>query len=116
MRISDWSSDVCSADLPAAAKAAFAILQIIAPEPHETFVESRGQFACLDDRVEPLAPLAQRFGIVAAEAAHVAPGESALLGERAKAAFREQAAAGEDIGLDEIAARRIGIEQRVVDQ
>src|SRR3546814_1895624 len=89
---------------------------MIAPEPHETFVESRGQFACLDDRVEPLAPLAQRFGIVAAEAAHVAPGESALLGERAKAAFREQAAAGEDIGLDEIAARRIGIEQRVVDQ
>src|SRR3546814_9405594 len=84
MRISDWSSDVCSSDL--------------------------------DDRVEPLAPLAQRFGIVAAEAAHVAPGESALLGERAKAAFREQAAAGEDIGLDEIAARRIGIEQRVVDQ
>src|SRR3546814_6780307 len=48
--------------------------------------------------------------------AHVAPCEPARLGERAEAAFRNQATAREDIGLDEVAAPGIAFEQRIVDQ
>src|SRR3546814_1984153 len=57
----------------AAAKAAFAILQIIAPEPDETLVESSREPLGGHRRVEAFAPLAERLGIIAAEAAHVAP-------------------------------------------
>src|SRR3546814_17807082 len=48
--------------------------------------------------------------------AHVAACEPARLGERAEAAFRNQATAREDIGLDEVAAPGIAFEQRIVDQ
>src|SRR3546814_10545041 len=94
----------------AAAKAAFAILQIIAPEPDGTLVESSREPLGGHRRVEAFAPLAERLGIIAAEAAHVAPCQPARLGERAEAAFRNQAAAREDIGLDEVAARRVTFE------
>src|SRR5690606_15729151 len=100
----------------ATAKAALAILQIITPEPHEALVEPRRQLLGGDRRVEALAPLAQRLGIIAAEPAHVAPDQPARLGKGAKPALRILAPAGEYIGLDEVAACRIALEQRVVDQ
>src|SRR3546814_6698912 len=49
---------------PAAAKAAFAIHQIISPQPVEMRVEAGRQARFADRRIEPLPPSAQRFGIV----------------------------------------------------
>ena len=43
------------------------------------------------------------------------PRQTAGLSQRAEPAFGDQAPARKDIGLDEIAARRISLEQRVVD-
>src|SRR3546814_15261990 len=100
----------------AAAKAAFAILQIRAPEPDETLVESSREPLGGHRRVEAFAPLAERLGIVATKMAHVAPCEPARLGERAEAAFRNQATARADNGLDEVGSPGTPFQQRIVDQ
>ena len=79
-------------------------------------VETGRQSSFVDRPIEPLAPAAQRFGIMAAKAAHVAPFQPAFLRQGPKTTFGYQHAAGEDVGLDEIGAARIMIEDRVVDQ
>src|SRR3546814_3190004 len=92
--------------MSAASKPPCEIFTEIAPQPHDARVEAGGQSPRRHRRIEAFAPLTQRFGIIATEIADVAPGKAAFLGQGAKAALRQQAAAGKDIGLDEIAADR----------
>src|SRR3546814_10134192 len=101
MRISDWSSDVCSSDL-AATKAALAIHQIIAPAIDEARIELRRQFACAHCGVEIYAPAAERFGIMLAEMMRIAPIEALRLCKGAEARFGQQHAARKTIRMDEI--------------
>src|SRR3546814_5527966 len=133
MRISDWSSDVCSSDLPeyresglhqrhmchidaAATKAALAIHQIIAPEIEEARIELRRQFACVHCGVEIYAPAAERFGIMLAEMMRIAPIKALRLCKGEEARFGQQHAARKHIRLDEIGAGCIAIEYGVIDE
>ena len=79
-------------------------------------VETGRQSSFVDRPIEPFAPAAQRFGIMVAKTAHVAPFQPAFLRQGPKATFGYQHAAGEDVGLDEIGAARIMMEDRIVDQ
>src|SRR6185369_17377526 len=60
-------------------------------------------------------PALQRFGIIEAEADAVFPRKPALRSQRFELRLVEQHSAGEDIGLDEVRAAGIAIEDAVID-
>ena len=99
----------------AAAEAAFAIHQIIAPQVAEAGIEPFGQASRLVGIVEPFAPVAQRLRIIEAEGVVIGPDEAARFAQGAKAAVRQQHAAGEDVALYEIDAGGVAFEHVVGD-
>src|SRR3546814_19270806 len=101
MRISDWSSDVCSSDL-----------QIIAPEIDEARIELRRQFACVHCGVEIYVPAAERFGIMLAEMMRIAPIEALRPCKGAEAGIGEPHAARTKIRPDAIGTGCIVQENR----
>ena len=86
----------------AAAEAALAIHQVIAPQIVEARVEAGGEPARRDRLVVAAAPALQRLGIMEAVADAVAPFEAGRLGEAAEAGLADQQAAGKDVGLNEV--------------
>src|SRR5207253_2004341 len=96
---------------PAAAEAALAIHEVIAPQAVERFVEAGGEPPLGHGFVVAGPPALQSLGIIGAEAAAVPPFEAGLRGERLKLPLLDQHSAREDIGLDEVRARGISVEQ-----
>ena len=95
----------------AAAEPAFAILQIIAPQTDENIVELRRQTLLCHGSIEILTPDRQRFGVIEPEIVLVFPAQPAFFGQSPELAGSHQQSSGEDVGLDEIGAGSIGIEQ-----
>src|SRR3546814_3332282 len=104
MRISDWSSDVCSSDLGAEAEFGGKRVHLFRP-------------MVLGDRAAPLATLARRIAearkaLTLRPAVHVVEEFAALLGGRGRGDRANDVARGDDIG--EAAEARAGEVQRDV--
>src|SRR4029079_10702802 len=87
--------------------------QVIAPEANEALVETGGQTPVLDRSIEAVAPQAPRFSVVEPGIDPVFTFTAAPRREPAERAFADEYPAGEDVGLDEIHAGGVGLEQVV---
>ena len=98
----------------AGAEAGFAVAEVEFPEPPEGFVEAQRR----DLRpalLEAAAPIIQRQGVALAEIELVGNLEPDVAGAAPERRHRWQAAAWEDVALDEVRALLVALEQGFID-
>src|SRR3982750_99270 len=97
-----------------APETAFAVHEVVAPELVERHAEIAQGAACDRFLVAPAPPF-EGLRIVEAEAGAIAPREAGGFRKTFELRLVEQAATGEYVGLDEIRAADVAVEDRMLD-
>src|SRR5438477_12923421 len=84
--------------------------QVVTPHAAESLVEAEPR-DLIGNLVEAAEPRLQGVGVVQAEAVELGDLEACLAALLAEPLRRQQHAAGEDVGLDEVGAPAIGLEE-----